>query len=80
MHNRKIALLALVGLALLPLVGDLRADAEPQEIRALREALRESAALTEQYAFLLSACLNGKTLFVGNDMVFCDRHTVRIAK
>ena len=80
MHNRKLALLALVGLVLLPRVGDLRADAEPQEIRALKDELREAAALAEHYALVLSACLNGNTLFIGDDMVFCDRHTVRVAR
>ena len=80
MHTRRIALLALVALGLLPRVGDRRADAESQEVRALKLELRQTAALTERYAQLISACLNGETLYVGRDLVFCDRHTVRISE
>jgi hypothetical protein len=80
MQMRRFVLLGLLGLALLPRMGDLRADAQPPEVRALKDELRRNTALAERYARLLSACLNGQTLFVGEDMVFCDRHTVRIAK
>jgi hypothetical protein len=75
-----LAFLALVVLALLPRIGAVHADGDTPAVWNLKQELRHTKALSERYARLLSACFNGQTLYIGDDMVFCDRYTVLIAK